>query len=121
MLISDWSSDVFSSDLLPRLREWLTETQPDIVCLQELKTSDETFPEKDIRDIGYGCIWHGQKGFKGVAILARGEDPVEVKRGIEGEPEDEPSRYNEADVKCRRDAMNGRTSGRASMWQAGLN
>src|SRR3546814_5503028 len=41
---------------LPRLLEWLTETQPDIVCLQELKTSDETFPEKDIRDIGYGCI-----------------------------------------------------------------
>src|SRR3546814_15308014 len=66
---------------LPRLLEWLTETQPDIVCLQELKTSDETFPEKDIRDIGYGCIRHGQKGFNGVAILARGEDPVEVKRG----------------------------------------
>src|SRR3546814_12862938 len=58
---------------LPRLLEWLTETQPDIVCLQELKTSDETFPEKDIRDIGYGCIRHGQKGFNGVDILARAE------------------------------------------------
>src|SRR3546814_13948456 len=73
---------------LPRLLEWLTETQPDIVCLQELKTSDETFPEKDIRDIGYGCIWHGQKGFNGVAILARGEHPVAVKRGLVGVPEE---------------------------------
>src|SRR3546814_16627543 len=73
--------------------------QPAMAGLQELKTSDSTFHEKNIRDIGYGCIWHGQKGFNGVAILARGEDPVEVKRGLEGEPEDEHSRYIEADVK----------------------
>lgn len=84
---------------LPRLLEWLEETRPDVACLQELKTSDETFPEKDIRDAGYGCVWHGQKGFNGVAILARGEDPVEVKRGLDGEPEDEHSRYVEANVK----------------------
>lgn len=83
---------------LPRLLEWLAETTPDIVCLQELKSSDETFPEKDIRDAGYGAIWHGQKGFNGVAILARGVDPVEVQRGLEGEPEDAHSRYIEADV-----------------------
>ena len=83
---------------LPRLLEWLEETGPDIVCLQELKSSDETFPEKDIRSAGYGAIWHGQKGFNGVAILARGVDPVEVQRGLEGEPEDEHSRYIEADV-----------------------
>ncbi|WOK35727.1 exodeoxyribonuclease III [Sphingomonas sp. C3-2] len=83
---------------LPRLLEWLEETGPDIVCLQELKSSDETFPEKDIRSAGYGAVWHGQKGFNGVAILARGVDPVEVQRGLEGEPEDEHSRYIEADV-----------------------
>ena len=84
---------------LPRLLEWLNETQPDVACLQEIKTSDETFPLKDIEDVGYGAIWHGQKGFNGVAILARGETPVEVRRGLEGEPEDEHSRYIEADVK----------------------
>jgi exodeoxyribonuclease-3 len=83
---------------LPRLLEWLEETKPDIACLQELKSSDETFPESDIRAAGYGAIWHGQKGFNGVAILARGVDPVEVQRGLEGEPEDEHSRYIEADV-----------------------
>lgn len=83
---------------LPRLIEWLDETKPDIVCLQELKSSDETFPEREVRDAGYGAVWHGQKGFNGVAILARGMDPVEVRRGLEGEPEDEHSRYIEADV-----------------------
>ncbi|RJF90556.1 exodeoxyribonuclease III [Sphingomonas cavernae] len=83
---------------LPRLLEWLDETRPDIACLQELKSSDETFPEADIRGAGYGAVWHGQKGFNGVAILARGVDPVEVQRGLDGEPEDEHSRYIEADV-----------------------
>jgi exodeoxyribonuclease-3 len=83
---------------LPRLIEWLEETKPDVACLQELKSSDETFPERDIRDAGYGAIWHGQKGFNGVAILARDIDPVEVRRGLEGEVEDEHSRYIEADV-----------------------
>jgi exodeoxyribonuclease-3 len=83
---------------LPRLLEYLAEEQPDIVCLQELKSSDETFPEADIRSAGYGALWHGQKGFNGVAILARGADPVERQRGLAGEPDDEHSRYLEADV-----------------------
>jgi len=83
---------------LPRLLEYLAEEQPDIVCLQELKSSDETFPEADIRAAGYGALWHGQKGFNGVAVLARGVDPVERQRGLSGEPEDEHSRYLEAEV-----------------------
>lgn len=83
---------------LPRLLEYLEEQAPDVVCLQELKSSDETFPEADIRAAGYGAVWHGQKGFNGVAILARGTDPIERKRGLAGEPEDEHSRYVEAEV-----------------------
>ncbi|MEG3178107.1 exodeoxyribonuclease III [Sphingomonas sp. RB3P16] len=83
---------------LPRLLEYLAEQQPDVVCLQELKTSDETFPEADIRNAGYGVVWHGQKSWNGVAILAKGQDPVETQRGLEGEPEDEQSRYLEAEV-----------------------
>ncbi|PTS89383.1 exodeoxyribonuclease III [Sphingomonas sp. HMWF008] len=83
---------------LPRLVEYLTEQQPDVVCLQELKTSDETFPEADIRAAGYGAIWHGQKSWNGVAVLANGQDPVERQRGLAGEPEDEHSRYLEAEV-----------------------
>ena len=83
---------------LPRLIEYLTEEQPDIVCLQELKTTDETFPEAEVRAAGYGGLWHGQKGFNGVAVLARGRDPVLRRHGLDGEPEDEQSRYLEVDV-----------------------
>ena len=83
---------------LPRLIEWLEETRPHVACLQELKTQDEGFPASEFEKLGYGAIWHGQKGFNGVAILARDTQPVEVRRGLEGEPEDEHSRYLEADV-----------------------
>jgi exodeoxyribonuclease-3 len=83
---------------LPRLLEWLGESSPDIACLQELKTSDATFPEEAIRNAGYGAVWHGQKGFNGVAILAKGRDPQEVRRGLPGDPDDTHSRYLEARI-----------------------
>ncbi|HVF83708.1 MAG TPA: endonuclease/exonuclease/phosphatase family protein, partial [Sphingomicrobium sp.] len=56
---------------LPRLLEWLEREEPGIVCLQELKCADESLPIADIEAAGYGAVWHGQKGFNGVAILAR--------------------------------------------------
>ncbi|NUT16066.1 MAG: exodeoxyribonuclease III, partial [Cupriavidus sp.] len=80
------------------LCHWLAREAPDIVCLQELKTADESFPAREIRDAGYGAIWHGQKSWNGVAILARGADPVEVRRGLPGDPDDSHSRYLEAAV-----------------------
>ena len=83
---------------LPRLIEWLEETRPAVACLQEIKTQDEGFPADDFARIGYHAIWHGQKGFNGVAILADGFAPVEAGRGLPGDPEDEQARYIEADV-----------------------
>jgi exodeoxyribonuclease-3 len=83
---------------LPVLLRWLGETQPDVVCLQEIKAPQEKFPEQAIRDAGYGVIWHGQKSYNGVAILARGRDPVETHRGLPGDPEDLHSRYMEASI-----------------------
>ena len=83
---------------LPRLIEYLNEQQPDVVCLQELKSTDETVPTGDIADAGYQAVWHGQKGFNGVAVLSRGEPPVERQRGLAGEAEDEQSRYLECEV-----------------------
>jgi exodeoxyribonuclease-3 len=83
---------------LPRLLEYLAEQQPDVVCLQELKSTDDTVPAADIEAAGYGAVWHGQKGFNGVAVLARGQTPVERQRGLRGEPEDEQSRYLECEV-----------------------
>lgn len=83
---------------LPRLLEWLEETRPSVACLQEIRTQDEGFPAEEFGKIGYQAIWHGQKSFNGVAILADGTKPVEVQRGLSGEPEDDHSRYLEADV-----------------------
>lgn len=83
---------------LPVLLRWLGETSPDIVCLQELKAPQEKFPEQAIRDAGYHAIWHGQKSWNGVAILARSGVPLEVRRGLPGDPEDVHSRYIEAEV-----------------------
>jgi len=83
---------------LPRLLEWLEESSPDIACLQELKTSDATFPELAIKAAGYGAIWHGQKGFNGVAILAKGTQPQERRRGLPDDPDDTHSRYLEANI-----------------------
>jgi len=83
---------------LPNLLRWLGESRPDVVCLQELKAPQERFPESAIRDAGYGVIWHRQKSWNGVAILARGREPQEVRRALPGDPEDEHSRYIEAMV-----------------------
>jgi exodeoxyribonuclease-3 len=83
---------------LPRLLEWLEESAPDVVCLQELKTTDETVPDAAIRGAGYHALWSGQKSFNGVAILARGSEPVERRRGLPGDPDDVHSRYLEAVV-----------------------
>ncbi len=83
---------------LPVLLKWLEETQPDVVCLQELKAPDEKFPEQAILDAGYNAIWHGQKSWNGVAILSRGHEIKELKRGLSGDPEDLHSRYIEAMV-----------------------
>ncbi|MBX7494641.1 exodeoxyribonuclease III [Qipengyuania sp. 6B39] len=87
---------------LPRLLEWLKETRPTVACLQEIKTMDEGFPAEEFEKIGYHAIWHGQKSFNGVAILADGVQPVEIRRGlgIDGpnDGEGEQARYLEADV-----------------------
>jgi exodeoxyribonuclease-3 len=81
---------------LPALLRWLAESKPDVVCLQELKAPQEKFPEAAIHQAGYNAIWHGQKSWNGVAILARGRDPVESRRALPGDPDDSHSRYIEA-------------------------
>jgi exodeoxyribonuclease-3 len=80
---------------LPSLLRWLEEFRPDIACLQELKAPQERFPEAAIRNAGYGVVWHGQKSWNGVAILAREAQPVEQRRVLPGDPEDLHSRYIE--------------------------
>jgi exodeoxyribonuclease-3 len=83
---------------LPLLLEWLATSQPDIACLQELKVPDDRFPIDVVREAGYEAIWHGQKAYNGVAILARGATVQETRRGLPGDPDDTHSRYIEAVV-----------------------
>jgi exodeoxyribonuclease III len=83
---------------LSNLIEWLQREAPDVVCLQELKATDEAFPMLAIRAAGYGALWHGQKSWNGVAILARNSNPVEIRRGLPDGSDDSHSRYLEAIV-----------------------
>jgi exodeoxyribonuclease III len=84
---------------LPVLLRWLKGSSPDVACLQELKTTDDKFPLAAISDAGYKAIWHGQKSWNGVAVLAK--DTLELQemgRGLPGDPNDEQSRYIETNV-----------------------
>ena len=83
---------------LPVLLRWLAESRPDVACLQELKAPQEKFPHAALRGAGYHAIWHGQKAWNGVAILARTGEPVETGRGLAGDPDDVQSRYLEGAV-----------------------
>jgi exodeoxyribonuclease-3 len=83
---------------LSNLLEWLANAEPDVVCLQELKATDTQFPRTAIADAGYGAIWRGESAWNGVAILARGADPVETRNALPGDDADRQARYIEAAV-----------------------
>jgi exodeoxyribonuclease-3 len=83
---------------LPNLLAWLKAARPDVVCLQELKATDRQFPETAIADAGYGAVWVGQSAWNGVAILARGVEPIVTQTSLPGDETDEQARYIEAAV-----------------------
>ncbi|HEY1583473.1 MAG TPA: exodeoxyribonuclease III [Chthoniobacterales bacterium] len=80
-----------------RLLGWLRETSPDVVCLQETKCTDEQFPVATLRDAGYAAVFHGQKSYNGVAILAK-EEPRAVQTGFGDEVVDEQARVIAANL-----------------------
>lgn len=83
---------------LPNLLDWLGSAQPDVACLQELKSADADFPIDAIRSAGYGAVWRGEQSWNGVAILARDADPVLIRDALPGDTKDKQSRYVEAAV-----------------------
>lgn len=83
---------------LPNLLAWLRSAEPDIVCLQELKATDRQFPRSAIENEGYRAVWRGQSAWNGVAILARGTEPILTRNELPGDPSDTQSRYIEAAV-----------------------
>jgi exodeoxyribonuclease III len=83
---------------LPNLLAWLRARKPDVVALQELKATDAEFPHAALDKAGYRAAWRGEKTWNGVAILARGMDPVVTRKALPGDPADRQSRYIEAAV-----------------------
>jgi exodeoxyribonuclease III len=83
---------------LPVLLGWLEVARPDVVCLQELKAPDGRFPETALADAGYGAVWRGQSAWNGVAIIARGAEPVLIRDQLPGDDHDSQARYVEAAV-----------------------
>ncbi|NLR95894.1 exodeoxyribonuclease III [Rhizobium sp. P38BS-XIX] len=94
MKIATWNINGVKARI-ENLCQWLKDSSPDIVCLQEIKTVDEGFPRLEIEALGYHVETHGQKGFNGVAILSKTK-PDEVTRGLPGDDSDEQSRFIEA-------------------------
>lgn len=84
---------------LPNLLAWLGRAKPDIVALQELKATDNDFPQGALAKAGYGAVWRGQKTWNGVALLARNADPVLIRNSLPGNGKDGEARYIEAAIK----------------------
>ena len=83
---------------LDNLMAWLADAAPDVVCLQELKATDRQFPATALADAGYGAAWVGESQWNGVAILAKGAEPVVTRRALPGDEDDKQARYLEAAV-----------------------
>jgi len=102
LIVATWNVNSVRQRL-PHLLDYLKEQRPDALCLQETKCVDEAFPRAEIEDLGYNVAIHGQKGFNGVAILAK--RPFEVQRGLPGDPEDAQARYIEAAIPVARGVL----------------
>ena len=94
MKIATWNINGVKARI-ESLVTWLKSAEPDVVCLQEIKSVTEGFPAADIEALGYNVAVHGQKGFNGVALLS-GYPLEDVRRGLPGEPDEAQSRYIEA-------------------------
>ena len=103
VLTSDTSMKIASFNInnvnrrLANLVDWLRASEPDVVCLQELKAADSEFPAKALREAGYDAAWRGERSWNGVAILAR-SSPIVTRTELPGDPADSQSRYLEAAV-----------------------
>ncbi|MBO3760054.1 exodeoxyribonuclease III [Ciceribacter sp. L1K22] len=93
MKIATWNINGVKARIA-NLCQWLEQSSPDIVCLQEIKSVDEGFPRLEIETLGYHVETHGQKGFNGVALLSKSK-PDEVNRGLPGDETDEQARFIE--------------------------
>ena len=96
MLVSSWNINSVRART-ERLLGWLADRRPDVVCLQELKCTDEQFPSDEVRALEYHPVLFGQKTYNGVAILARAE-PERIERGFLDGEDDAQARVVSATV-----------------------
>ena len=103
MKIASWNINVIKARL-ENLARWLEEANPDIACLQEIKSIDENFPTERFEELGYNVAVHGQKSFNGVAIFSK--HPFdEINKGLPGDENDEQARYLEAVISTENGAL----------------
>jgi len=107
MKIATWNVNSVKARLEPALA-WLKAANPDTVCLQEIKCTDENFPAETFAALGYNCAVHGQKSYNGVAILSK--RPIEdvtprLPVGEGGGDDDDHARYLEAVVTGERGSL----------------
>ena len=95
MIIAAWNVNSLRARL-PLILQWLKERKPDVVLFQETKVVDELFPADIFEDIGYRCVFHGQKSYNGVAILSK-YNFDSVTKGIPGF-DDNDARYIEVEI-----------------------
>ena len=99
MRIATWNVNSIRQRL-DHLQSWLKECAPDIVCLQEIKCTDEAFPREPLEALGYNVAVHGQKTFNGVALLSKCPFD-EVAPGLIGDDGDVQARFLEALVSTK--------------------
>jgi exodeoxyribonuclease-3 len=97
MRIATWNINNINLRL-PLLLAWLDATKPDVVALQELKSSTKDFPTRELEQAGYGALVVGQKTWNGVALLAHHVEPILVRRSLPGDSADKQARYVEAAI-----------------------
>ncbi|MBM10017.1 MAG: exodeoxyribonuclease III [Magnetovibrio sp.] len=119
MKIATWNVNSVKARL-PRLIDWLSGFQPDIVLLQETKCIEQTFPTLEINDAGYNLVISGQKSYNGVAILSK--EPIKLERSeLPGDENDKQARYIEATVNRIRVASIYLPNGNPTLDENGLN
>jgi exodeoxyribonuclease III len=103
MRIATWNVNSIRQRM-DNLQAWLKELQPDIVCLQEIKCTDDDFPREPLEALGYNVAVHGQKTFNGVALLSKLPFD-EVAPGLIGDNDDVQARFLEAIVSTKTGAL----------------
>ena len=96
MKIATWNVNSINVRM-PQLAAWLKAADPDVVCVQETKCVDESFPYQELHDLGYYSAFYGQRSYNGVAIISK-EEPKDVVKGLPNDDEESQKRLIAATI-----------------------